>query len=386
MENVDIIIANAKELYKDLMYQNAKDFKAIRSGSFAGAKAYLKERAEKNGEKYSDGYVYALDWVNLISPRYYIQGVDITLAMREKIWLDDYGADDESWELVKEALREYEEECFKEYINCVIGVPSKPDGVYDNYVKCVKEMNSFLGVPNAMEPQVENTRAFRVLVKNVIHARKKCQVVVSFTSLVIPPEKRIAYNKNKLSFEDALEICQDIIDNVSKIAYTKKGQTLVDACVETEEIRGILVYGGVDNKECSKGLKKQIMENFVTNYIEDCGVLPELYKKYFKSVGYFPNKKLAIALGLYLEPYADLSKNKSLESCIEENLEAFLSQNCLSINSNFATVTEYDVLLDNDLKMMLEDGLPLDMIAYMLKTYARTEKDFNKIKKADNAD
>ena len=367
-------IENLTLLYEDIVYQNAKDFKELRESNFADAMKYLKKRAENNSEKYVEGYAYVMDWVNLISPRYYIQGVDITLAMREKLFLDE--EENESIELVKEAIREYEIECFNDYLNCLIGQPTKKESVYEEYLQCIKKVNTFPGIPNAVEPQKENPKAFRELVKQALNARKKCQVVVSFTNIVIPPETRVAYNKKTLTYDEALDICQDIIDNVSKIAYTKKGQSLIDAGVDADEVKDMLVYGGIDyNEQTGKGLKNKIMENFPTNFLDQCGVLRRIYNKYFKNEDYFPNKKFALALGLFLEPYSDLSNRKSKEVCIWENLERFMNQNCLSVNSSFSTVTEYDVLLDDDIKMMLQDGLPVDAIAFLLNNYAKTLKD-----------
>lgn len=375
MSDVSVLIKNAVQLYEDLMYQNAKDFKEIRQKGFADVKTYLKQRMENNNEKYIDGYAYALDWVNIISPRYYIQGVDITLAMREKLYLSDEAKSNESWELVKEALREYEIECFKEYVSCIIGVPSKPNSAYDEYVKCVRNMNEFLGVLDAEEPQIENVRAFRTLVKQTVLARKKCQVIVSFTTKVIPVEKRTAYNKTTLTFEEALDICDDIIGNIEKIAYAKKGQSLVDVGVDNEDVIDMLAVGGVNDEEAPKGVKAQILENFPTNFVEQCGVGRRSYNDYIGKDGYEPYKKLCIAVGLFVEPYADLSSSHSSNSCIMENLECFMNQNSFSINSKFATITEYDVLMDENLRYMLEDGLSLDVIAFMLKTFAGTYKD-----------
>lgn len=367
-------IENLTSLYEDIVYQNAKDFKELRESNFADAMKYLKQRAENNSEKYIEGYAYVMDWVNLISPRYYIQGVDITLAMREKLFLDE--EENESIELVKEAIREYEIECFNDYLNCLIGQPTKKESVYEEYLQCIKKVNTFPGIPNAVEPQKENPKAFRELVKQALNARKKCQVVVSFTNIVIPPEKRRAYNKKTLIYDEALDICQDIIDNVSKIAYTKKGQSLIDAGVDADDVKDMLVYGGIDyDEQTGKGLKNKIMENFPTNFLDQCGVLRRIYNKYFQHEEYFPNKKFALALGLFLEPYSDLSNRKSKEVCIWENLERFMNQNCLSVNSSFSTVTEYDVLLDDDIKMMLQDGLPVDAIAFLLNNYAKTLKD-----------
>lgn len=375
MSDVSVLMSNAIQLYEDLMYQNAKDFKEIRQKGFADVKTYLKQRMENNSEKYIDGYAYALDWVNIISPRYYIQGVDITLAMREKIYLSDGSGTNESWELVKEALREYETECFKEYVSCIIGVPSKPNSAYDEYVRCVKNMNEFLGVLNAEEPQVENVRAFRALVKQTVLARKKCQVIVSFTTKVIPVEKRAAYNKKTLTFEEALDICDDIIGNIEKIAYAKKGQSLVDVGFDKEDVIDMLAIGGVNDEEEPKGVKAGILENFPSNFMEQCGVERRTYNKYMGQDGYEPYKKLCIAIGLFVEPYADLSSSHSSKACILENLECFMNQNSFSVNSKFATITGYDVLMDENLRYMLEDGLSLDVIAFMLRNFAGTLKD-----------
>ena len=82
-------------------------------------------------------------------------------------------------------------------------------------------------------------------------------------------------------------------------------------------------------------------------------------------------------MGLFLEPYTDLSREQSADSNILNNVECFMNQNCLSMKSRFATVSEWDTLLDYDVMCMLEDGLSIDVIAFMLHSYAKTEKDLN---------
>lgn len=380
MENVGEVIKNAKQLYEEMMFQNAEAFRLLRTAGYEDAKQYLKKRRESNGEQYITGYSFAMDWINLISPRYYIQGVDITLAMREKIYLDEYAGVDENWNLFKKAIRDYEFECFKDYMLCVVEQPPNTHTEYYDYLHCVKEVNEFLGVVGADTPQSDNVKKFRELVKAALDKRKHCQVVVNFTNRVIPIEKRAAYSKETLAFDEALEICEVIIDNIDCIEYAskdRKKRSFKEMGVDEEEIINSLVHDEQDDMAEEQGLRRQIMDSFVTNFLERCGVSRRIYSKYFKDEGYFPNKKLCLGMGLFLEPYTDLSREQSADSNILNNVECFMNQNCLSMKSRFATVSEWDTLLDYDVMCMLEDGLSIDVIAFMLHSYAKTEKDLN---------
>lgn len=381
MQEIDTIIRNAKTLYEEIMYQNAEAFRTLRTGNYADAKAYLKEYRESvSVQKDFKGFSFALDWINLISPRYYIQGVDITLAMREKIWLDDYAKDDGNWSLFKKAVKEYEFKCFQDYMNCIVGQPPNTHTEYYDYLCSVREVNEYLGEAGTENPQVDNAKAFRLLVKRALDDRKKCQIVVNFTNRFIPIEKRVAYSKETLTLDDALELCEEIIDNIDCIEYSsksKKKRSFQEMDVNEADIINTLVHDAEDDILEEQGLRSQIMDSFVTNFLEHCGVSRRIYSKYFKDEGYFPDKKLCLAMGIFLEPYTDLSKEQSADPRIADNLECFMNQNYLSIKSKFGTVSELDILLDYDVLCMLEDGLSTDVIAFMLNTYARTEKDFN---------
>lgn len=83
-----------------------------------------------------------------------------------------------------------------------------------------------------------------------------------------------------------------------------------------------------------------------------------------------------MAIGLFCEPYCNLEDTDDIELAIVENLERFMNQNSLSVKSSYATITEFDSLGDEEFLYLVEDGLTIDVLAYMLRNFARTERDF----------
>lgn len=370
---------SAKAIYDEMLGENIKLFKALREAPDSQVESILKQFYQSDSYRGVPGFTLGMDFINLISPRYYIQGVDITTAMREKIYLEEYGKENENWKYVREALKWYERECFQEYINCLIGQPeSKYNDNFANYIDCLKEMHKFLGV-NSATPWYDCPKAFRELVRETINARKKVQIIVSFRIGTIPEDIRSHYNKESMSMEEALDLCDIIIDNIERIEYVdKNAKTKMLFKEEGYTYDDILsLITNYDEEDTEEGLRKLIAERFPTNYIEQTGVIRELYKKYFNDPVYFPYKKLCVAMALFIEPYSNLDNDDSKDNCILENVELFMNQNNLSINSTYATLTPFDSLLDEDIRRFLQEGLSLDIIAYMMQRFARTGKDFN---------
>ena len=232
-----------------------------------------------------------------------------------------------------------------------------------------KEVNDFIGSFDSDVPYFENPQEFRALVKELIEARKNCMLVANFTKRCVSKENKSKLNA-RMTYEEALDIARDIIDNIANVTYgdvsLKRGKD-----EDTSEIIDTIY------KDESKQ-RSQIMEKFITNFLSQAGVDRRLYTKYMSNPLYLPNKKLALAIGLFCEPYANLEGKDDRELAIVENLERFMNQNSLSLHSYFATVTEYDSLTDEEFLGFVQDGLTLDVLAYILKHYARTEKDFPK--------
>lgn len=195
--------------------------------------------------------------------------------------------------------------------------------------------------------------------------------VANFTKKYIPKENWNLLEKSKLTYEDALELAENVIDNIDQISYQEKGNvtSLMENGVDEDEVIEI-VY------EDSSKMRTQVMERYITNFLEQSGVDRRIYTKYMKNPLYQPNKKLALAIGLFCEPYCNLEDTDDIELAIVENLERFMNQNSLSVKSSYATITEFDSLGDEEFLYLVEDGLTIDVLAYMLRNFARTERDF----------
>ena len=357
-------LEDAEELYDKLLKEYAKFSKLARTGDRNEIQKYIK-RFKQDNFKSKGCFALAMDWFNIISPRYYIDGVDITDAMREFLASEDMSAYSD-WNTLYEDIREFEKENISQYAVAYRSPSNDKDNIYEQYFKRVKELNSFCGKLNATRE--EKVTEFRALVEKTIEARKKCQIIINFNSGMIPVELRKTYTKKSLSFEDAYETCQDIISNVKK-AFYGTDDTSMDG--DGKEL--------LDDKsnralEPNQGVKR-ILKFYITRYLEDdCGVSRRLYTKYNDDPKYLPIKKLVLALAAYCEPYANL-EGKDDECHICENVESFMNQHSMTLNSFFETITEFDEMTDEDAKALLEDGLPLDSFAFMLKTFAGTYKD-----------
>ena len=80
--------SDAKLYIPILIKENVSIYEAMRDGDTKEVTKLL--RARKEHFKNSDGYAFALDWLHLIGTRYYIQGIDITNAMRQILYLEKY--------------------------------------------------------------------------------------------------------------------------------------------------------------------------------------------------------------------------------------------------------------------------------------------------------
>lgn len=364
-------IKKGNVLYQKLMVQNAERFHTIRTGSKEEIKMMFLSQREKSLRNEA-GYAIALQKMQLVSTRFYVQGIDITLAMREKIYKDKYHLNSDGGKFLVKSLELAEKDLLKEYLCCRIGMPTENDIMgYEHYLECARKVNEYLGEPCPQEAYIENVQAFRKLVKELVNARKKCGLCASFTSTYVSDINKPWLNQEVLTYEKALEIAEDIIDNYAQLRYGKAGVKIED-CVDEESLVDELCLEETP-------LHEEIQEKFITKFIEQCGLNREMYKTYMSGSVYVPNKKFLIALGLFCEPWCDMESKDCEELAMIGNLEQFLNQNSFSIMSLFGTVSDYDNMLDEQLRYLIEDGLSLDMLAYMLKHFAKTGKDIKKL-------
>lgn len=368
--DLSILKKNVNQLYPDIQYDNANTLHILRNGTKEEIEQHFTEM--KENEVYRSPYFsYAMEKLNLIGTRFYIDEVDITSAMREVIYKNGYKNDDELWKVYLKAIEKQENDCFEDYLRCLIGETPKEYTGFTTYIQLAKEVNNYSGVLNSENPYEDNPREFRKLVKRLINARKKCMQVVTFTVSNISEKNEHLVNED-LSYEDALMIAEDIIDHIETFGYPK-GSLKVDKHDDIIEAMDALYSS--DNTE---KLKSSVMEKFITNFIGQTGQDRRLYSKYTDSPLYHPYKKLALTIGLFSEPYINLEDQDDIEPAIADNLERFMNQHSYSIKSYFATVTEFDVMTDEDFLNLVRYGLSLDLLAYMLKHYAKTERNLPK--------
>ena len=352
--------------YIDLMVENAEKFYTIRTGNAEEIRDMFK-RKKQTSMSGTFGFGYTVAMANLVSTRFYVNEIDITLAMREKIYKDRYHIGKPNGEKLIDSLVLYENKLFEEFIEyCVSGnTPEYEEHGFIEYVDLARQVNGYIGEIGSTKAFSDNVTAFRKLVKEFVNARKKCGLCATFTSTYVSDVRKPWLNKEVITYDEALEIAEEIIDNYVWLRYGDEEideESLVDElCLEETP------------------LKDEIQEKFVTNFIEQCGLNREMYKTYMNGSVYVPNKKFLIALGLFCEPWCDVEDRTNRDLAMTTNLEKFLNQNSFSIKSLFGTVTEYDNMLDNELLYLIEDGLSMDMLAYMLKHFAKTGKDIKKL-------
>ena len=353
--------------YIDLMVENAEKFYTIRTGNAEEIRDMFK-RKKQTSMSGTFGFGYTAAMVNLVSTRFYVNEIDITLAMREKIYKDRYHKGKENSQKLVDSIVLYENRLFEEFIEyCVNGnTPEYEEHGFIDYIDLARKVNGYIGEIGSTQAFSDNVTAFRKLVKEFVNARKKCGLCATFTSTYVSETRKPWLNKEVITYDEALEIAEEIIDNYICLRYGEEEideESLVDElCLEETP------------------LKDEIQEKFITNFIEQCGLNREMYKTYMSGSVYVPNKKLLIALGLFCEPWCDIENRGNRDLVMTANLEKFLNQNSFSIKSLFGTVSEYDNMLDNELLYLIEDGLNLDMLAYMLKHFAKTGKDIKKSK------
>jgi len=356
-------------LYKDMCDENFTTMDMLRNGTNEEIEDYFKKLKREEILRSSFAYNYALEKANLIRARYYVQGIDITSAMREKIYTD-YGTDNESWSTFQDYIKEYEDDRFKLYMSCVFGEPESGSEDFQGYFEALKQIHEYLGqdTENTFE---DNNKEFRALVEKVIKARTQCMTIVNFTSKFIPPQERFLLENKTITYNEALEIAEYVIDNIDKVASKKncKPRNIVDDFITDDEI----IMRVITDKS---GLRRQIMERSLKRFLEHAGVLPESYKNYKKNPKYTPSKKQVLALALYCEPCFDTTGKKPLVQL--DYIEKFMNQHSYTLKSTFSTLTPYDVLRDDDVITLIEDGVTVEVLCYILKHFAGTRKDSKK--------
>lgn len=350
--------SDAKLYIPILIKENVSIYEAMRDGDTKEVTKLL--RARKEHFKNSDGYAFALDWLHLIGTRYYIQGIDITNAMRQILYLEKYHEKEQFTYDFFNYILEKEEENFDKYIECALNTSScreYDEKGYRDYLDLVQEVNEYTGEVYSPKLYEQNIKGFRSLVDQLVKSKKKCVTIANFTKKFIPREKWTFLNKETFTYEEATSIARHIVDNCEDICDKSRGFTW------EEHANRIIAW---DTKQV-----KEIREKFLSNFMEQCGISSERYKTYKKGTVYTPTKKFVIVLGLFCEPFCNLFKLEDSNCTIMENLETFMNQHAMSLKSLCATITEFDNMTDNDLVYLLEDGLSPDMLAFMLKNYAK---------------
>lgn len=355
--------------YEEICDESFQTMKILRNGTKDEILEHFKEIHREEVIHSSFAYNYALEKANLIRARYYVQGIDITSAMREKIYTD-YGTDNESWSTFQDYIKEYEDDRFNLYMSCVFGEPESGSEDFQEYFDALEQVHEYIGTDteNTFE---DNNREFRELVEKVIKARTQCMTIVNFTSKFVPPQERFLLENKTITYNEALEIAEYVIDNIDKVASKKncKPRNIVDDFITDDEI----IMRVITDKS---GLRRQIMERSLKRFLEHAGVLPESYKNYKKNPKYTPSKKQVLALALYCEPCFDTTGKKPLVQL--DYIEQFMNQHSYTLKSKFATLTPYDMLRDNDITILIEDGVTVEVLCYILRNFAGTRKDTKK--------
>ena len=364
MSQLQALLGNEYTVYDDLMAENADMFYALRTGDIETFKNILLKRRE-DGMADTKAYAEALEQMHTISTRFYVQGIDITLAMREKIYRDECFQHDLDGEHIVKYIRKYENICFANYLKSRQSAYKEKDVEhYQEYLRLVNQLNSYDGKNSTKKVAEDNFIAFRKMVEQVISARKKCTIYASFTGANLSKATRKWLNKETITYEQELAISEELIKN-----YVEARFGLYEPS-ETELYRDLCVD--------PTPLRKSIEEKFVTNYLEQCGLDRHMYKNYVNGATRLPTKKFLIALGIFCEPYCNLEDRKAKEVALCKNLEQFMNQNGQSVKSHFDTITEFDNMTDSDLRYLIDSGISMEMLAYMLKNFAKAGKDIKK--------
>ena len=358
-----------EDIYPKICKEAFQEMNILRNGTKEEQDMhFVKFHQEKENRSGLD-YKYALEKANLIRARFYVQGIDITSAMREKIHTD-YAPDNDSWMIFQINLEAYENERFEQYMSCVFGKPQSGSEDFQEYFDALKQVHEYIGqdTENTFE---DNNREFRELVEKVIKARTQCMTIVNFTSKFIPPQERFLLENKTITYNEALEIAEYVIDNIDKAASKKncKPRNIAEESIDND----IFIPNLFKDKS---GLRRQIMERSIKRFLEHAGVLPESYKNYKKNPKYTPSKKQVLALALYCEPCFDTTNKKPLVQL--DYVEKFMNQHSYTLKSTFATLTPYDVLRDDDVAILIEDGVTVEVLCYILRNFAGTRKDSKK--------
>ena len=212
---------------------------------------------------------------------------------------------------------------------------------------------------------VENAKKFRSLVKELISQKRKCMPVY-----ILPRKEMQQETLAKLrqidNFEDAMDITMELVNQIK------------DLNKDHDEDYWI------DNTEEKRADKEKV--DFISKALEEMGLDRRQYQNYIEFENQDklsqPSKKLVLGLALYLEMP---SPKANTPAEIKTNIEKFMNMHSYSLSSPFATLTNADGLLDDDILYLIEAGLDIKVISYFMKSFAKSGQRLRKEKGGTNA-
>ena len=375
------MLEKVEKLYKKIMVLEAQTMKVMRTGSDEDVKRQLR-RVKEECLGQQEGFALAMDWANIIATRFYVGKIDITEAMREKIYFEDAGRDSESWQLFLEAMELNERKHFNDYMEYAVVARTRKKSSkerLDHYLDLVKQVNEFTGEFEGEELYRSNVEKFRALVRKAVEAREDCALVAVFKKDYISTQDIYLTKRKNVSYEEACVLADNVIKNLAGYVYINEA-SINGKKVRREKLKNLksLQEEGVESAELieefydgNADMREEIEKSW-THFADDTGVGRKIIGNYFRDVSYRTFRKAALTLGIFFEPYANLGDCEE-DTAVVHNLERFMNQNGLSMKSYFDTTTQYDNLLDYDVLGFLEYGYTHSMIAYCLRRFAKTK-------------
>ncbi|MDF2844191.1 MAG: hypothetical protein K0R00_2617 [Herbinix sp.] len=226
---------------------------------------------------------------------------------------------------------------------------------FDDYVKMLDKLHTFR-YDNSIGT-VENAKKFRSLVKELISQKRKCMPVY-----ILPRKEMQQETLAKLrlidNFDEAMDLTMELVNQIKDLDKDHDKDYWIDNTEERETFY-------------SSGNKEKV--NFISKALEEMGIDRKQYPNYIEFENQEklsqPSKKLVLGLALYLEMPSPKA-NTPFE--IKANIERFMNMHSYSLSSPFATLTDADELLDDDILYLIEAGLDIKVISYFMKNFAKT--------------
>ena len=294
----------------------------------------LKEFNELGIRSYKN-YLPALYSLNIIGPKYYLDGKDITLITNEFL----YEHNKDNYNIVR-LLDSIDKEIMPYYnkLNYALDMSKKNVKSIDDEKKDI--FSNYINMLNKLHTKTyPNKLRFRKDVKYITMLKKNC-------------EFRLHFDISELETTEDVSIIMKSSDKDKVFTLLQK---LINSPINDFKKPDLKVWKDYFKVELPNKDDKISLNDFFKN---DLGLDRTITSRYFKADYITQNiKQFIFSIGLYIE------------LPLEDYIEEFMRLNGYSMLSKYETLNEYSDLYDREIMYLIRNGIDKDIVFHILNKF-----------------